>query len=68
MNSEKIERILTIEALKNALKFDKANSKAVIGKFMKNFPEYRKKSAEIKPILEKILEQVNIWGNKKKIE
>ena len=67
-NSEKIERILTIEALKNALKFDKANTKAVIGKFMKKFPEYRKKSAEIKPILEKILEQVNSWGNKKRVE
>ncbi|MHA1729105.1 MAG: glutamate--tRNA ligase [Promethearchaeota archaeon] len=56
---EGAERILTIEALKNAVEFKKVRSKAVLGKLMQQMPEYRKKPKEIMPILDKVVKKVN---------
>ena len=56
---EKAEHILLVEALKNSLKFGKPNYKAVLGKLMKDSPEFRNKSAEVEPILNQIIDKVN---------
>jgi len=66
---EKAEQILLVEALKNAVKFEgKANPKAVLGKLMRDIPEYRAKSKEIQPILDGIIEKVNGWPIEKQTE
>ncbi len=57
-------------AIKNAEKYGKASVKAVLGMFLAENKEYRDKVNEIKPIVEKIVEEVNktYKGGKKKKE
>ncbi|ADG13488.1 glutamyl-tRNA synthetase [Methanocaldococcus infernus ME] len=55
MIEEKIREL----AIKNAEKYGKAQVKAVLGMFLSQNKEYREKVNEIKPIVEKIVEEVN---------
>ena len=58
--SDDIETTIRKYALQNAVFFKgKANPKAVVGKILAEFPEYRSKSAEIAPVINGIVEEVN---------
>jgi glutamyl-tRNA synthetase len=66
---EKAETILFLEALRNAVRYEgKANPKAVLGKLMRDIPEFRAKSKEIQPILDSVMEKVNNWSIEKQTE
>ncbi|MBN2154728.1 MAG: glutamate--tRNA ligase [Candidatus Lokiarchaeota archaeon] len=58
---DEVEKCILIEALKNAVKYGEARSNAVIGKIMRDFPEYRSRSEEIKSHIDKIVLEVNSW-------
>ncbi|MBQ2762510.1 MAG: glutamate--tRNA ligase [Candidatus Methanomethylophilaceae archaeon] len=61
--SDNIEEIIRNYALQNAVFFKgKANPKAVVGKILGEFPDYRSKSAEIIPLINSIVEDVNSMG------
>ena len=61
--SADIETTIKKYALQNAVFFKgKANPKAVVGKILGEFPEYRPKSAEIIPVIEGIVNEVNSMG------
>ncbi|MBR4216304.1 MAG: glutamate--tRNA ligase, partial [Candidatus Methanomethylophilaceae archaeon] len=50
-------------ALQNAVFFKgKANPKAVVGKILGSCPELRSKAAEITPLINQIVEEVNGMG------
>ncbi len=51
-------------AIINRLKYGTANTKKVLGLFLSENPEYRKKVKEILPIVEKIVEEVNNLSEK----
>ncbi len=58
--SENIELQIKQFALENALKYKgKANSKFVLGQLLSNNKEYRSKTSEIMPIINKITEEIN---------
>ena len=58
--SDNIEEIIRNYALQNAVFFKgKANPKAVVGKILGEFPEFRPKSAEIVPLINSIVEEIN---------
>lgn len=60
INRDEFEDFVYIQALKNAYQFDgKANSKALIGKCVAQFPEMKKAMNEWVPILETIVEKIN---------
>ncbi len=52
-------KVIRKHAIKNALDFGKADSKAVLGKVLAESPELRKKVGEILPLIEEIVEEVN---------
>ena len=61
--SVNIEDTIRNYALQNAVFFKgKANPKAVVGKILGEFPEFRSKSAEIIPLINSIVEEVNSMG------
>ena len=61
--SVNIEDTIRNYALQNAVFFKgKANPKAVVGKILGEFPEFRSKSAEIVPLINSIVEEVNAMG------
>ena len=61
--SVNIEDTIRNYALQNAVFFKgKANPKAVVGKILGEFPEFRSKSAEIIPLINSIVEEVNAMG------
>ncbi|MBD3353476.1 MAG: glutamate--tRNA ligase [Candidatus Lokiarchaeota archaeon] len=67
---DELDRILTIEALKNAIEYGEAQLKPVMGKLMGQQPKYRSKAREIIPLLKEILKDVNkldLETQKKKI-
>lgn len=55
-----VEKLIRIEALKNAVKYGEARDKVIIGKIMKD-PEHRKNFSLIKPKIDEILKEVNSW-------
>ncbi len=60
MSGESIEDTITKFALQNAIFFKgKANPKAVVGKILGGFPEYRDKVGEISHLVEGIVNDVN---------
>ena len=57
---DEIDKIIWIEGLKNAVKFNgKANPKAIMGKLMRDRPELRQKGNELKPRVAQIISKVN---------
>lgn len=63
MSGEPIEDTIRKFALQNAIFFKgKANPKAVVGKILGGFPEYRSKVAEITETINGIVEEVNAMG------
>ncbi|MHA1720781.1 MAG: glutamate--tRNA ligase [Promethearchaeota archaeon] len=57
---DEIDKIIWIEGLKNAVKFNgKANPKAIMGKLMRDRPELRQQGKEIKPKIAQILSKIN---------
>ena len=57
---DEIDKIIWIEGLKNAVKFNgKANPKAIMGKLMRDLPELRQKGEELKPRVAHIISKVN---------
>ena len=61
--SEPIEDIIRKLALQNAVFFKgKANPKAIVGKILGQYPEYRAKVAEITETINGIVEDVNAMG------
>ena len=61
--SEEIEGTIRKFALQNAVFFKgKANPKAVVGKILGGCPELRPRAAEITPLIEQIVEEVNSMG------
>lgn len=61
--SVNIEETIRNYALQNAVFFKgKANPKAVVGKILGEFPEFRSKAAEITPVINSIVEEVNAMG------
>ena len=61
--SANIEETIRNYALQNAVFFKgKANPKAIVGKILGEFPEYRAKAAEITPLINSIVEEVNAMG------
>lgn len=54
-----VEQIISIEALKNSIKYGKADSKAVLSKIMASKPELRSKANEIKTLINSIVEKIN---------
>ena len=62
---DSVEKVILTEALKNAIKYGEARDKVIIGRIMKDFPEYRKKFGAIKPKIDKILSDVNSWDKAK---
>ncbi len=61
--SEEIEDTIRKFALQNAVFFKgKANPKAVVGKILGGCPELRPRAAEITPLIEQIVEEVNSMG------
>ncbi|MDD4668736.1 MAG: glutamate--tRNA ligase [Candidatus Methanomethylophilus sp.] len=60
MSAEPIEETIRKFALQNAAFFKgKANPKAVVGKVLGGFPEYRSKTAEITQLINSIVAEVN---------
>jgi len=63
MSVEPIEDTIRKFALQNAIFFKgTANPKAVVGKILGGFPEYRSRSAEITELIESIVADVNAMG------
>ncbi len=63
MSGEPIEDTIRKFALQNAIFFKgTANPKAVVGKILGGFPEYRSRSAEITELIESIVAEVNAMG------
>ncbi|UAL08291.1 MAG: glutamate--tRNA ligase [Candidatus Methanogranum gryphiswaldense] len=63
MSGEPIEDTIRKFALQNAIFFKgTANPKAVIGKILGGFPEYRNNSAEITQLIESIVSDINAMG------
>lgn len=63
MSGEPIEDTIRKFALQNAIFFKgTANPKAVVGKILGGFPEYRSRSAEITELIESIVADVNAMG------
>ncbi|MEA4977970.1 MAG: glutamate--tRNA ligase [Methanomassiliicoccaceae archaeon] len=63
MTSDSLEESIRKFALQNAVFFKgKANPKAVFGKILGGFPEYRSKSAEIGALVDSIVSEVNAMG------
>ena len=61
--SNEIEDTIRKFALQNAVFFKgKANPKAVVGKILGGCPELRPRAAEITPLIERIVEEVNSMG------
>ena len=61
--SDNIEETIRNYALQNAITFNgKANPKAIVGKILGEFPEYRSKAAEMTPLINSIVEDVNAMG------
>ncbi len=61
--SVNIEETIRNYALQNAVFFKgKANPKAIVGKILGEFPDFRSKSAEIIPLINSIVEEVNSMG------
>ncbi len=57
---DEIDKIIWIEGLKNAVKFNgKANPKTIMGKLMRDRPELRQKANELKPKIAQIISKVN---------
>ena len=57
---DEIDKIIWIEGLKNAVKFNgKANPKTIMGKLMRDRPELRQKASELKPKIAQIISKVN---------
>jgi glutamyl-tRNA synthetase len=61
---DSVEKEILTEALKNALKYGQARDKVIIGRIMRDFPEYRNNLGAIKPKIDKILHDVNSWDEK----
>lgn len=63
MSGDSIEGTIRKYALQNAVFFKgTANPKAVIGKILAELPEYRSKSAELAPLIESLVKEVNAMG------
>ncbi|MCK9322631.1 MAG: glutamate--tRNA ligase [Candidatus Methanomethylophilaceae archaeon] len=63
MSEEPIEVTIRKYALQNAIFFKgTGNPKAVIGKILGGFPEYRSKTAELTPMINSIMAEVNAMG------
>ncbi|CAB3290116.1 Glutamate--tRNA ligase [Methanocaldococcus lauensis] len=59
MNMENVEKKILAIALKNAINHNgKANSKAVLGRFLAENPEYRKKAKEVSQVVEKVVKEI----------
>lgn len=57
---DKLETLIWLEGLKNAIKFKgKAQPGAIMGKIMKDMPEYRSQSQMVKNLVDKIIGEVN---------
>jgi hypothetical protein len=63
-----VEKTIRIEALKNAIKYGVARDKVVIGRIMKDFPEYRGNIVSIKPKIDKIVAEINSFGKDMQID
>ncbi len=57
-----MRRLIRKHALKNALEFGKANSKAVLGKVLAEKPELRDRVRELLPLVEQVVAEVNALG------
>ncbi len=63
MVAEDVETTVRKYALQNAVFYKgKANPKAVVGKVMGECPELRKDSKELIPLIERIVDEVNLMG------
>ena len=63
MSGDNIEDLIRKLALQNAIFFKgTANPKAVVGKILGENPEYRSKSAEITPLIDSIVAEINTMG------
>ncbi len=63
MSGDPVEDIIKKYALQNAVFFKgKANPKSVVGKILGECPEYRSKSAELIPLINSIVEEINAMG------
>ena len=61
--SDEIEQTIRKFALQNAVFFKgTANPKAVVGKILGSCPDLRPKAAEITPLINQIVEEVNAMG------
>jgi glutamyl-tRNA synthetase len=56
---DNVEEVIYKHALKNAIEYGKANSKAVLGKVLAELPGLRKKVGEVIPLVEQTVERVN---------
>jgi len=56
---ESMREVIYKHALKNALDYGRADSRAVLGKVLAELPEMRKKVNEILPAVEEVLREVN---------
>ncbi|WP_423792685.1 glutamate--tRNA ligase [Methanocaldococcus indicus] len=54
-----MEEVIREIAIKNRLRYGQANPKKVLGIFLSENPEYKKKAKEILPKIEKIVEEIN---------
>jgi len=55
-----LENMIWLEGLKNAIKFSgKADAKAILGKIMKERADLRSQSQTLKPLIEKIMSEIN---------
>ncbi|MDR3206551.1 MAG: glutamate--tRNA ligase, partial [Candidatus Methanoplasma sp.] len=63
MSDDGVQSLIRKYALQNAVFFKgTANPKAVVGKVLGENPEYRSKSAELTPLIESIVSEVNSLG------
>ncbi len=63
MSGESVEDTIRKFALQNAVFFKgTANPKAVVGKILGGFPEFRAKAGELTPLINSIVEEVNAMG------
>ncbi|CAB3287640.1 Glutamate--tRNA ligase [Methanocaldococcus lauensis] len=59
MNMENVKKKILAIALKNAIDHNgKANPKAVLGRFLAENPEYRKKAKEVSQVVEKVVKEI----------
>lgn len=62
---DELEKVVRIEALKNALKYENAQVNSVMGKIMAEKPEFRSRAKDVIKTVKRIVNEINEWDEDK---